>query len=114
MLAHSPLYAHAPTTMTLTRTGDGNKEQPGRGMSNQHITIYLPSPIIRHFLEYTRPLCFDDKPDYSYLHKLFRDLFDQEGCRSHCVFDWSVLTALTSRASGLREGSASVVSLVAL
>jgi hypothetical protein len=30
MLAHSPLYAHAPTTTTLTRTGDGNKEWRGR------------------------------------------------------------------------------------
>jgi len=124
MLAHLPLYAHAPTTTTSTRTGDRNKEwhgwpvmgtrQPGRGMSNQHITISLLSPIIQHFLEYTRPLCFNDKPDYSYLRKLFRDLFDQEGCQYNCVFDWRVLAALTSRASRLREGSASVVSWVAL
>src|SRR5580704_10555737 len=30
MLAHSPLYAHAPTTTTSTRTGDGNKEWHAR------------------------------------------------------------------------------------
>jgi hypothetical protein len=27
------------------------------------------------FLNYTRALRFDDKPDYSYLRRLFRDLF---------------------------------------
>ncbi|KAK7043054.1 serine/threonine protein kinase [Paramarasmius palmivorus] len=31
------------------------------------------------FLNYTRALRFDDKPDYSYLSKLFRDLFVREG-----------------------------------
>ena len=95
-------------------TSDGNKTQPGRGMTNQHITISLLSPIIRHFLEYTRPLCFDDKPDYLYLRKCFQDLFDQEGCQYDCAFDWRVLAALTLRASGLWEGSASMVSWVAL
>lgn len=27
------------------------------------------------FLNYTCTLCFNDKPNYSYLHKLFQDLF---------------------------------------
>lgn len=31
------------------------------------------------YLNYTRSLRFDDKPDYSYLRKLFRDLFIREG-----------------------------------
>jgi casein kinase I family protein HRR25 len=42
------------------------------------------------FLNYTRALRFDDKPDYSYLRKLFRDLFVREGCQYDYVFDWSV------------------------
>ncbi|KAJ7460377.1 putative casein kinase [Mycena galericulata] len=42
------------------------------------------------FLNYTRTLCFDNKPDYSYLRKLFRDLFARRGYEYHSVFDWSV------------------------
>ncbi|KAJ7815533.1 kinase-like domain-containing protein [Mycena leptocephala] len=42
------------------------------------------------FLNYTRALRFDDKPDYSYLRKLFRDLFVREGYQYDDVFDWSV------------------------
>ncbi|KAJ7439524.1 kinase-like domain-containing protein [Mycena galericulata] len=42
------------------------------------------------FLNYTRALCFDDKPDYSYLRKLFRDLFGRRGYQDDSVFDWSV------------------------
>ncbi|TFK62189.1 kinase-like protein [Pluteus cervinus] len=42
------------------------------------------------FLNCTRALRFDDKPDYSYLRKLFRDLFVREGYQYDYVFDWSV------------------------
>lgn len=42
------------------------------------------------FLNYCRSLRFDDKPDYSYLRKLFRDLFVREGFAYDYVFDWSV------------------------
>ncbi|KAF8595057.1 kinase-like protein [Ceratobasidium sp. AG-I] len=42
------------------------------------------------FLNYCRALRFDDKPDYSYLRKLFHDLFVREGYQYDYVFDWSV------------------------
>ncbi|EGY22240.1 casein kinase I isoform delta [Verticillium dahliae VdLs.17] len=42
------------------------------------------------YLNYTRSLRFDDKPDYSYLRKLFRDLFVREGFQYDYVFDWTV------------------------
>jgi len=42
------------------------------------------------YLNYCRSLRFDDKPDYSYLRKLFRDLFVREGFQYDYCFDWSV------------------------
>ncbi|KAI9245328.1 kinase-like domain-containing protein [Phascolomyces articulosus] len=41
------------------------------------------------YLNYTRSLRFDDKPDYSYLRKLFRDLFVREGYQYDYMFDWT-------------------------
>ncbi|KAI9230485.1 MAG: casein kinase I [Piptocephalis tieghemiana] len=42
------------------------------------------------YLNYSRSLRFDDKPDYSYLRKLFRDLFVREGFQYDYVFDWTI------------------------
>ncbi|ORZ25127.1 kinase-like domain-containing protein [Absidia repens] len=42
------------------------------------------------YLNYSRSLRFDDKPDYGYLRKLFRDLFLREGYQYDYVFDWTV------------------------
>jgi casein kinase 1 len=43
------------------------------------------------YLSYCRSLRFDDKPDYSYLRRLFRDLFYRKGYRADLVFDWTIL-----------------------
>ncbi|KAM0932248.1 putative protein kinase CK1-CK1 family [Dioscorea sansibarensis] len=48
-----------------------------------------PSEFISYF-HYCRSLRFDDKPDYSYLKRLFRDLFIREGYQFDYVFDWTV------------------------
>ncbi|KAK9449589.1 kinase-like domain-containing protein [Limtongia smithiae] len=42
------------------------------------------------YLNYTRSLRFDDKPDYTYLRKLFRDLFVRDGFQYDYVFDWTM------------------------
>ncbi|KAF8326270.1 casein kinase I [Amanita rubescens] len=43
------------------------------------------------FLNYTRSLGFSEKPDYSYVRKLFRDLFIHEGFKYDYMFDWKML-----------------------
>ena len=50
----------------------------------------FPTELTTYF-QYCRSLRFDDKPDYSYLRKLFRDLFAREGFVWDYVFDWTVL-----------------------
>jgi casein kinase I family protein HRR25 len=40
------------------------------------------------YLNYTRDLKFDDMPDYTYLRKLFKDLFDRELYQLDYMFDW--------------------------
>lgn len=42
------------------------------------------------YLNYTRSLHFNDKPDYSYLRKIFRDLFAREGFQHDYIFDWTL------------------------
>lgn len=43
------------------------------------------------YLNYARSLRFDDTPDYTYLRKLFRDLFIREGFEYDCVYDWDLV-----------------------
>ncbi|PNX55080.1 casein kinase i isoform delta-like protein, partial [Trifolium pratense] len=49
-----------------------------------------PSEFASYF-HYCRSLRFDDKPDYAYLKRLFRDLFIREGFQFDYVFDWTIL-----------------------
>jgi hypothetical protein len=41
------------------------------------------------YLRYCRDLKFDMKPDYSYLRKLFRDLFIKNGYECDWKYDWT-------------------------
>ncbi|KAF3575074.1 hypothetical protein F2Q69_00060463 [Brassica cretica] len=49
-----------------------------------------PPEFVSYF-QYCRSLRFEDKPDYSYLRRLFRDLFIREGYQFDYVFDWTAL-----------------------
>ncbi|BFZ58713.1 casein kinase I [Savitreella phatthalungensis] len=57
--------------------------------STEYLTRGYPNEFAI-YLNYTRSLRFDDKPDYSYLRKLFRDLFVREGFQYDYVFDWTI------------------------
>ncbi|KAG7660834.1 hhp1 [[Candida] subhashii] len=49
----------------------------------------LPQEFL-DYMNYIKTLRFDDKPDYPYLRKLFRDLFKKENYRYDYVFDWTL------------------------
>ncbi len=48
------------------------------------------------YLEYCRKLSFEEKPDYSYLRRLFRDLFFKQNYECDFTYDWM----LKKRAAG--------------
>lgn len=41
------------------------------------------------YLNYCRALRFEDKPDYAYLRRLFKDLFMQKSFDNDAIFDWT-------------------------
>lgn len=53
------------------------------------------------YLNFCRSLRFDDKPDYSYLRQLFRNLFHRQGFSYDYVFDWNMLKFVSDPASSL-------------
>uniref|UniRef100_G3NL14 non-specific serine/threonine protein kinase n=1 Tax=Gasterosteus aculeatus aculeatus TaxID=481459 RepID=G3NL14_GASAC len=59
------------------------------------------------YLNLCRSLRFDDKPDYSYLRQLFRNLFHRQGFSYDYVFDWNMLKFVSgsSRSAARSEQS---------
>ena len=43
------------------------------------------------YLNYTKGLKFEDKPDYSFLKKLFKERFVKEGYEHDYVYDWILI-----------------------
>lgn len=51
----------------------------------------------RSYFEYCRALRFDDRPDYSYLKRLFSELFLRKGFADDAMFDWTILNMQQER-----------------
>ncbi|KAH8554831.1 casein kinase I like hhp1 [Umbelopsis sp. PMI_123] len=58
--------------------------------SAQSLCYGLPSEFAA-YMTYTMSLRFEDKPDYRYLRKLFRDLFGRERYVWDYIFDWTLV-----------------------
>eukprot|EP00742_Colponemidia_sp_Colp-10_P001312 GILJ01001414.1.p1 GENE.GILJ01001414.1~~GILJ01001414.1.p1 ORF type:complete len:411 (-),score=40.20 GILJ01001414.1:183-1415(-) len=43
------------------------------------------------YLNYCRSLRFEDRPDYAYLKRMFKDLFFRESYQYDFIFDWTIL-----------------------
>ncbi|KAJ1507123.1 serine/threonine protein kinase [Coelomomyces lativittatus] len=43
------------------------------------------------YLNYCKSLKFEDRPDYSFLRRLFQDLFKKEDYRYDYIFDWTMM-----------------------
>ena len=44
----------------------------------------------RSYFEYCRSLRFEDRPDYAYLKRLFKELFYRKGFQYDNMYDWTV------------------------
>ncbi|PSS07337.1 Casein kinase 1-like protein [Actinidia chinensis var. chinensis] len=75
----------------------GTKKQKYEKISEKKISTSIetlcrgyPTEFGSYF-HYCHSLRFDDKPDYAYLKRIFRDLFIREGFQFDYVFDWTIL-----------------------
>ncbi|GAU34795.1 hypothetical protein TSUD_205990 [Trifolium subterraneum] len=75
----------------------GTKKQKYDRISEKKVSTSIealcrgyPTEFASYF-HYCRSLRFDDKPDYAYLKRIFRDLFIREGFQFDYVFDWTIL-----------------------
>ncbi|KAJ4953568.1 hypothetical protein NE237_030400 [Protea cynaroides] len=98
----------------------GTKKQKYEKISERKVSTSIeqlcrgfPTEFASYF-HYCRSLRFDDKPDYAYLKRIFRDLFIREGFQFDYVFDWTILkyqqsqiATPPSRAIGAPAGTSS-------
>jgi len=59
-----------------------------RSTSVENLCKGFPA-VFASYLNYCRALRFEDRPDYAYLRRLFKDLFMREGFVNDGMFDWS-------------------------
>jgi len=52
----------------------------------------------RSYFEYCRSLRFEDRPDYAYLKRLFKELFYRKGYQYDNMFDWTILNLQQEKA----------------
>lgn len=79
----------------------------GAGRCSTANCSLLPPAEFSTYLNFCRSLRFDDKPDYSYLRQLFRNLFHRQGFSYDYVFDWNMLKFVSM--CGERAGGIGVV-----
>ncbi|KAL3625308.1 Casein kinase 1-like protein 2 [Castilleja foliolosa] len=83
----------------------GTKKQKYEKISEKKVSTSIealcrgyPTEFASYF-HYCRSLRFEDKPDYAYLKRIFRDLFIREGFQFDYVFDWTILKYQQSQMS---------------
>ncbi|XP_060218473.1 casein kinase 1-like protein 2 isoform X2 [Lycium barbarum] len=93
----SSTHQHIPYSLPWQGLKAGTKKQKYEKISEKKVSTSIetlcrgyPAEFASYF-HYCRSLRFDDKPDYAYLKRIFRDLFIREGFQFDYVFDWTIL-----------------------
>lgn len=61
------------------------------------------------YLAYCKNLKFDEKPDYNYLRKLFKELFTRSGYECDYVYDWNIIATQRKEKESSNDQSSSNV-----
>ena len=56
----------------------------------EQLCYALPSEF-SSYMNYCRSLRFEDRPDYSHLRKMFKELLVKEGLEYDYAFDWVIM-----------------------
>ncbi len=59
-----------------------------KGYPSKHSSLSIVELVT--YLKYVKSLKFEDRPDYSYLRRLLKELFVKSGYEYDFVFDWTV------------------------
>lgn len=57
--------------------------------------IYHHVAEFKAYFDYVQSLRFDDRPDYDYLKRIFRELFFRKGFTFDNMYDWDILSLKT-------------------
>merc|ERR1719181_1167380 len=59
------------------------------------------------YMTYCRNLRFDEKPDYAYMRRLFKELYVKQGYEWDNVFDWTIVdnTSKSEHGTPRRSGT---------
>lgn len=72
-------------------------------ISLDELCIDVPKEF-KKYMAYVRAMDFGDKPDYSKLRRIFRDLFVRSGFAYDHVFDWTILKYMEALEQQSQEG----------
>lgn len=50
----------------------------------------IPAEFVQ-FMDYCRDIKFEEKPDYNYLRRILKDLFNRNGYEYDYVYDWNLI-----------------------
>jgi casein kinase 1 gamma len=85
--------------LTIDVLNYGRRKKPSEENLNRFLinSSHTFTEEFATYLRYVRRLDFFERPDYNYLRKLFRDLFDRMGYIDDNEFDWTGKTMVINQ-----------------
>jgi len=91
----------------------GIKARTRKALNNKMMQMKIRTPVdvlckslpaeFTTFINYSRALIFDEKPEYNLLRQLFRKLFIRKGFSEDCKFDWTLSQTNNDSSNSIEE-----------